>query len=78
MQVVRVVPRDDLDLSTGPQLDSRLNRAMTLHDGDGLVLDLSDVPFMDCAGLVPVLRARNALGDRFWPVGADRRPRPAA
>ena len=55
----------DLDLSTGPVLDARLDHAIALHDGDGLVLDLSDVPFMDCAGLGPVLRARNSLGERF-------------
>lgn len=55
----------DLDLVTGPDLDARLGRAMTLHHGEGLVLNLAAVPFMDCAGLGPVLRARNRLGNRF-------------
>ena len=55
----------DLDIASGPRLDARLRRAMASHDGDGLVLDLSDVPFMDCAGLGPLLRARNALSERF-------------
>lgn len=55
----------DLDLVTGPDLDARLGRAMALHHGDGLVLNLSGVPFMDCAGLGPVLRARNRLAERF-------------
>jgi anti-anti-sigma factor len=55
----------DLDLVSGPDLDARLGRAMALHHGDGLVLNLSGVPFMDCAGLGPVLRARNRLAERF-------------
>jgi anti-anti-sigma factor len=62
-----------MDLLTAPDLDARLARAMTLHRGEGLVLDLTGVRFMDCAGLGPVLRARNRLADRFWLRGV--RPR---
>ena len=31
-----------------------------------MVLDLSEVTYMDCAGLAPMLAARARLGDRFW------------
>jgi len=63
----------DLDLLTGPDLDARVGRATALHRGDGLVLDLSNVPFMDCAGLSPVLRARNRLGSRLCLRGLQPR-----
>lgn len=55
----------DLDLATGPQLDTRIARAVAQHPSDGLVLDLSAVTFVDCAGLRPLLRARNVLGQRL-------------
>ena len=51
----------ELDLSTAPGLH-RL--AYALRRGDktsGLVVDLEEVTFMDCAGLRPILRAHRAL-----------------
>jgi anti-anti-sigma factor len=62
----------ELDLATGPHLDARLGRAAARRFGDGLVLDLSAVPFMDCAGLRPLLRAQERLPGRF----CLRRPQP--
>ena len=55
----------ELDLATGPGLDARIGRAMAQRHKDGLVLDLSGVTFMDCAGLQPILRGRNRLGHRL-------------
>jgi anti-sigma B factor antagonist len=55
----------ELDLATGPGLDARMGRAVAQRHGDGLVLDLSTVTFVDCAGLRPVLRVRNRLGRRL-------------
>jgi anti-anti-sigma factor len=55
----------DLDVFSARDLDARLGRALALHRGDGLVLDLSNVPFMDCAGLGPVLRVRQRLEGRL-------------
>ena len=55
----------ELDLATGPGLDALIGRAMAQRHGDGLVLDLSGVTFMDCAGLRPVLRGRDRLGHRL-------------
>jgi len=56
---------DELDLVTGPGLDARIGRAMAPRHGDGLILDLSGVTFIDCAGLRPILRGRNRLGHRL-------------
>jgi anti-anti-sigma factor len=55
----------DLDIATAPDLDARLGRACALHHGDGFVLDLAGVGFMDCAGMGPILRARNRLPNRL-------------
>jgi len=56
----------ELDLATAPALQARLGRAMSLHHGAGFVLDLAAVTFVDCAGLRPVLRARNRLGHLLY------------
>ncbi|MBK6873053.1 MAG: STAS domain-containing protein [Kineosporiaceae bacterium] len=55
----------DLDLATGPDLDVRIDRTVAQHPGDGLILDLSEVTFMDCVGLHPIMRARNLLTDHL-------------
>ena len=55
----------ELDLATGPGLDARMGCAVAQRHGDGLVLDLSTVTFVDCAGPRPVLRGRNRLGQRL-------------
>ena len=48
----------EVDLLTAPVLRSRLHQAAS---GAGeLVVDLSAVTFMDCAGLEPLLEARAA------------------
>jgi anti-anti-sigma factor len=64
----------DLDLATAPDLEARLARALAFHRDDGLVLDLSEVTFMDCAGLRPVLRARNRI-EHLWLRGVHPRVR---
>ncbi len=63
----------DLDLATGPALDARLTRAISRHPDDGLLLDLRAVPFMDCAGMHPLLRARNRLAHLFCLRGLQPR-----
>ncbi|MFN8078597.1 MAG: STAS domain-containing protein [Kineosporiaceae bacterium] len=55
----------DLDLATGPDLDLRIDRALALHPSEGLILDLSEVSFLDCAGLHPIMRAHDLLADRL-------------
>jgi anti-anti-sigma factor len=53
----------EIDLLTAPILRSRLHQAAS-GAGD-LVVDLSAVTFMDCAGLEPLLEARTYLRGRI-------------
>ncbi|MFJ6384100.1 STAS domain-containing protein [Kitasatospora sp. NPDC092039] len=46
----------EIDLDTGPRLHREVERALARHRQ--VVLDLSEVTFMDCAGLNAVIRAR--------------------
>ncbi|MFI6151123.1 STAS domain-containing protein [Kitasatospora sp. NPDC051170] len=49
--------RGEIDLDTAPRLRRELERALVEHPM--VVLDLSQVTFMDCAGLGALLRARS-------------------
>ena len=67
---VALFVRGEIDLATVPELRRRLGRASTR--GPELVVDLSAVTFMDCAGLHPLLEARRrqrALGGRLLLIG---------
>ncbi|MFD0279589.1 STAS domain-containing protein [Kitasatospora sp. NPDC127111] len=63
-QVTPVVvrARGDIDLDTGPRLRHELIRA--LAENHEVVLDLSEVTFMDCAGLNALIDARNQADRR--------------
>jgi anti-anti-sigma factor len=63
----------ELDIATAPDLEARLGRALAQHHGAGIVLDLSAVTFLDCAGLRPVIRARNRLAHRLCLRGVHGR-----
>lgn len=52
-RAVRVVVIGEIDLSTSPELESALSRA--LADADDVVLDLSRVGFIDSTGLSAIL-----------------------
>lgn len=45
----------ELDLASAAQVTEHL--AQLVHGGSRVVVDLSDVAFMDCAGLAPLMRA---------------------
>ncbi|MFJ9444967.1 STAS domain-containing protein [Kitasatospora sp. NPDC101235] len=49
--------RGEIDLDTAPALRCELERALAEHHV--VVLDLSQVTFMDCAGLGALVQARN-------------------
>ncbi|RKE23562.1 STAS domain-containing protein [Streptomyces sp. TLI_171] len=53
--VAVVRPHGDLDLDTAPDLQRELAAALGTHRE--VVVDLSAVDFMDCAGLRPLARA---------------------
>lgn len=59
--VVRVI--GDVDLLTAARLHDRLRRAVRL--GGLLLVDLSDVRFMDCAGVGVLVRCRAEAGGRL-------------
>lgn len=62
----------DLDIATTHDLDTRIGRAVSRHPDDGLVIDLSQVPFMDCSGVGSLMRARRQIGDRLCLRGVQR------
>jgi anti-anti-sigma factor len=52
----------DLDVATAPALHAQLGRTAAGDPAPHLLVDLSGVTFMDCAGLRPLLAARNRTG----------------
>ena len=52
--------RGELDVSTGAEISERLARAIALDDGN-LIVDLSDVQFMDAATVGVIIRAGEFL-----------------
>jgi anti-anti-sigma factor len=62
-----VTVRGELDIATRDELSSTLHIAMgQLRTGEPLVVDLGDVTFMDCAGMRPLMQARQRLGRSLW------------
>ena len=57
-----------VDISAVPHLRDVLERAAADSSHD-VVVDLSEVTFIDCSGLRPLLEARARCGDRFWLSG---------
>lgn len=57
--------RGEIDLASASLVSIRLSRAATGRT-DELVIDLSQVTFMDCAGLRPVIAARDRAPGRMW------------
>ncbi|MGC0318522.1 STAS domain-containing protein [Kitasatospora acidiphila] len=66
--------RGEIDLDTAPSLRRALTAALETYRE--VVLDLSEVTFMDCAGLDAIVQARNQAdrcGGRLVLRGAGRR-----
>lgn len=57
--------RGEIDLVSALTVNVLLSHAAT-GPTDELVIDLSQVAFMDCAGLRPVIAARDRLPGRMW------------
>ncbi|WP_406195195.1 STAS domain-containing protein [Kitasatospora sp. NBC_01560] len=73
MAATVVTVSGDLDLDTAPALCGALTTALNSHRE--VVLDLSGVEFMDCAGLGALVQAHNQadrVGARLVLRGADR------
>jgi len=58
-----VIVSGELDAASSPDLDESLARLMS-EGVDHLVVDLSDVSFLDSSGLRSIIRALNALAER--------------
>jgi anti-sigma B factor antagonist len=52
----------DLDLATSPELEARVEQLCT--EGRELVLDLSELSFIDSTGLLAILKAREQCAER--------------
>lgn len=63
VSVLRVI--GEVDSATAPDLRGHLSAA-TADPSVVLVVDLSDVTFMSCSGLLPLLEAQARVGDRLW------------
>lgn len=68
--LVRLV--GEIDLDAAPRLRRVLERAAADFSED-LVVDLSDVTFLDCSGLAPLLEAKNRLKSRLTLRGVPQR-----
>ena len=55
----------DLDMAAIPELRTRLRHAIADPSRD-VVVDLSEVTFMDCSALGLLMSARARLGGRLW------------
>lgn len=55
----------EVDSAAAPYLRAHLSVATT-DSSVVLVVDLSDVTFMSCSGLLPLLEAQARVGDRLW------------
>lgn len=57
----RVVPKGELDLATAPELEEEILPA--LAQGRGVILDLSELTFMDSTGVRTIVTARQAANE---------------
>ena len=73
VRTVVVAPQDRIDAFSAPELRAKLD-GLTAEGVSRFVLDLSDVPFLDSAGMAVLVsllkRARTAGGDvrLVWPT----------
>lgn len=62
----------ELDIATLPYLWGRLGDAVKMGIESDVVVDLSEVTFIDCSALGPLMAARRGLGGRLELRGASR------
>jgi anti-sigma B factor antagonist len=71
---VTVRPVGAVDLATAPALDAAIGAALAGDGATRLVVDLSEIGFLDSSGISSLLRGRRAAGDRgigYQVVGAN-------
>jgi anti-sigma B factor antagonist len=72
---VRLMLRGELDLASGPRVQAELARLR--EAGNAVTLDLSELEFMDSAGLVAILGSVQAARDAQATLEIGRQLRPA-
>jgi anti-anti-sigma factor len=55
----------EVDIVSAHRAGDELTRVSNGDGHEGVVIDLSEVTFMDCCGLSVLVRARNSLGNRL-------------
>jgi anti-anti-sigma factor len=63
----------DLDMATAPHLEAVLDRIMVIPDH--LIVDMSQLTFIDSTGLRLLLRASTLVESRIWLKGASAQVR---
>jgi len=61
-----LVVSGELDFGTAPGLDDHLDPVIGSGSRTELLLDLEGVTFIDCAGIRPLVRAHDTMGDRLY------------
>ena len=61
--VYRLTPVGDLDLATAPLLESAFNAVLRDDDAEMIVVDLTELSFMDSTGIHLLIRMHGACGD---------------
>jgi anti-anti-sigma factor len=64
-----VIPAGELDIHTAPELTTALDRCTDQHRV--VIVDVSDLTFVDSTGLKVLVGARNRAGDRFLLAGTS-------
>lgn len=64
-----IVLAGELDFATGPQLKAVLDRMMVIPEH--IIVDVSELTFVDSTGLRLLLRASNLVEGRIWLKGAS-------
>jgi anti-sigma B factor antagonist len=73
---LRVAVAGELDLLTEPELVDAVSDALADTDAAGVVLDLTDVAFIDSSGLRALLLCRNQAHDHGLPLALALRDGP--
>jgi anti-sigma B factor antagonist len=75
---LRVAVSGELDLLTEPQLVGSLSDALAMTDAAEVVLDLTDVAFIDSSGLRALLLCRDQAQEHGLPLALALRDGPVA
>ena len=73
-QTVTVGVAGEIDLAAGAAVEAAIMAALADQDVDTVVVDLTEVTFLDSSGISVLLKARRAADDRavtYRAVGAD-------